>query len=155
MIVKLMIFLGALVLLGCESTAVFEADPNQKIMHGFIQTKSLEESLKAKQEALNAENDPLLANSVNAVLNSGASSFSEGMISGVLFAILHEEFGDAPTLPGATFIYMVKAENGRYFKVRNKYPEFKPGDCVKLFVSEQPEKFPTRMADGYDCRGGR
>ena len=139
-------------LLGCESAPVFESDPNEITVNGIVEGKRAKKDLEEKEKALNAANNEKLARGISAVLNSGASTFAEGAMAGALFELLDQKFGDGPSFPGETFIYVVKAENGLYYKVESKFPGFEVGECVKLFVSENVERYPLRMTDGIGCK---
>jgi hypothetical protein len=142
----------AITLLGCGSAPVFETDPSEFTVHGIVESKKAKRDLEEHEKALAAANNDQLTRSANAVLHSGATTLADGAVGGALFVLFDEQFGDGPILPGETYIYLVQAEDGVYYKVESKFSGFKVGECVKLFVSHDLEKYPVRMTLGFECK---
>ena len=148
----LAIFLAA-ILSGCQSNPDIKIDPNQKILFGTVESKRIEKDPELLRNAQADYEADRTARAVQYSTQYGDGSFAGGAAAVIVISLLDAEFGDGPTMPIEPVSYFVASENGQRYQIISNYRGFAVGDCVKLFLSENPEQYPPRMAYGSKCSG--
>lgn len=148
---QLLLLAFTAVLFGCQSNPDIKIDPNQTILFGIVQAKQIEKDPELLRKAQAAYEGDRLTRDINFATAYGGGSFAGGAAAVILVNLFDLEFGDGPTMPIEPVSYFVKSESGQRYQVISNYRGFKVGDCVKLFLSENPRKYPPRMAYGSQC----
>ena len=143
----------AAALFGCQSSPDIKIDPNQKILFGTVEAKRIEKDPELLRKAQAEYEGDRLARDIDFATTYGGGSFAGGAAAVILVNLLDLEFGDGPTMPIEPVSYFVRSENGQSYQIISNYRGFKVGDCVKLFLSKNPQKYPPRMAYGSKCSG--
>jgi len=140
---------GIVLLTGCVSNPGYQYDPNEQILHGVVLAK---QAITDPNQLLAMENEA--ARQRNALVLQQAQVIGAGAVE-TLGAILIINMLGLPagdvTLQGLPTAYTVNTTEGRTVQVLSHYSGFTTGQCVKLFISPDVERYPPRMAHGFEC----
>jgi len=140
---------ATLLLAGCVSSPSYQYDPNERILHGVVLAK---QSLTDPAHLATLENEA--ARQRNAQVLQQAQVIGAGPVETVgailIINMLGLPAGDV-TVQGLPTAYTVNTTEGHTVQVLSHYSGFTTGQCVKLFISPDAERFPPRMAHGFAC----
>ena len=138
---KFIITIIALLLSGCihkPGEPYMKFDPNEIILNGKVILKKAPNKEHIKQRIQNQEENKNIELTLSAILSVGTGIFmmpyyNDDSVSGI------------PTQ------YNVKLKTGKTINIFNYYSGFSIGECVNVFISENWETYPPRMASGGQC----
>lgn len=113
-------------------------DPNEKIISGKI-IKKIEPSLQSK-----ALRDKELE-------RQHATDTFLGTLMAIGTGTVIVPYSDRFGVQGFPIEYYVALETGKTLRIYSHFTGFKIGECVKVFASENWQKYPARMAPGGEC----
>lgn len=138
--IKSVVLIGFLLLTACGGGSLDNRiDPNTRYLFGHIVGKK-DIGRKKLQQRLEAAESRDQANMVSTFGVVGLFFIGSGVSSP--FDI---------TVQGSSWEYYIEVGSDERYLVISKYPGFSMGDCIKLYISDNPEQYPPRMAYGYHC----
>ncbi len=136
---NILVIILLMVLVGCASN-VYEYDPNEKVELGIIVSKESprDEELQRLRESIDNTSRS------NAIVMYGLMGFM-AYEAGLSLPTDVDDFQTPYT------IYTVVTSSKTKYMVKDRYSGFDVNDCVKIFISEDREKYPIRIAPGIGC----
>jgi len=137
---------------GCTTEPYkYPYDPNEKIVYGSVTEK---QQVKNPNKFIEAEKDASMRQME--LVQQQAQQTGAGPIETSVAVIILNMLGFDP--PGGTntrgdpYAYKVRSELGDQYIVMSYWPLFEVGQCVKLFISDNPDRYPSRMTDSTGCK---
>ncbi len=147
---NLIIFLVVIGVAACVSNPPIDRDPSERIIYGTVlmkeNLKDLDEMEREKREA-QAENTQFIVQQANTI-GAGAG---ETIAAIIILNMLGLEPPGGYGVKGDPIAYTVRTRTNQLYKVISYYTGFSAGDCVKLFISNDFDKYPPRVAYGNSC----
>lgn len=132
---SLLIGIGVIALTACASNSTFEREYPQTLQ-GIVTNK-----IELSQEEVRKKINDLQEQRLFGTIAANLASMHAGLI--VI------PIGD---LSADTQQYEIELESGRKVQILNKFSGFNVGECVNVFLSENWERYPPRMAySTTDC----
>ena len=139
---KFIIIVIMLFLSGCiihqPDEPYMEFDPNEIILNGKVNSKVIINKNDVKKRTQTRETNNNIELTLASVQSAGAGK------------IMMPYYYDKNSWSVQTE-YDVKLNTGKTINIFNYYSGFLIGECVKVFISENWEKYPPRMSSGGYC----
>lgn len=152
--IKVALFGIILVVSGCISTPQYEYpyDPSEEIILGVVKSKK---TIRDPEKYIKAERDAAARR--NQMIFSQTQAIDVGPVETIGAIIILNMLGVDPpggvAIQGEPTAYTVIAQGNIEYKVVSYFPGFEEGQCVKLFISKNSQKYPPRLAHGSGCSG--